>query len=103
MRPCMTEFRLFTSEVLLMLFPVSTQHTGWRPRIDLVDDCVARGVNHRDLVRVILRHVEPVPRSVERHPECVAVELYPPEQMARAGRGNIDSYDFTIAVGGHIG
>src|SRR3981081_4212358 len=95
--------RLFTTEFLFILFTTSTQHTGRSPRVDLADDCVGRGVNHRDLVRVILRHVELVARSVERHPECVTVEHYPPEQMARAGGGNVDSYDFTIAIGGHIG
>src|SRR5260370_13364703 len=98
--------RLFTTEflvVLFMLFPTSTQHSGWRPRVDFADDRVGRGVNHRDLIGVVLRHVKPVPRSVERHPECVTVELYPPEQMARAGGGNVNSDDLTIAIGGHIG
>src|ERR1700730_9160790 len=95
--------RLFTAEFLFILFTTATQHTGRSPRVDLADDCVGRGVNDRDLVRVILRHVELGPRSVERHPECVTVELYPPEQMARARGGNVDSYDFTIAIRRHIG
>jgi hypothetical protein len=81
----------------------SPQHAGRGPCVDLADDRVARDVDDRDLVRVVLRHVELVPRSIERHPQGVAVELYPPEQMARAGRGNVDRHDFTIAIGRHIG
>src|ERR1700704_1794869 len=95
--------RLLTTEFLFILFTMSTQHTGRSPRVDIADHCVGRGVNDRDLVRVILRHVELVPRSVERHPECVTVEFYPPEQMPRAGGGNVDSDDFTIAIRRHIG
>src|SRR5215469_16556886 len=40
---------------------------------------------------------------VERHPEGIAVELYPLDQMARGGGGNVENDDFTIAVGRHIG
>src|SRR3982074_2061978 len=78
------------------------QHTGRRPCLKLAEDGVGRGLKDRDLLRLILRHIELVPRPVERHPECVTVELYPTEQMPGAGGGNVDNYDFTIAIRRHI-
>src|SRR5262245_52954641 len=91
------------SHFMTIIVTTSGQNTGRGPRVDLANDRVGRGVNNRDLVRVILRHVELRLQVVERQPEGVTVEPYPLDQMARGGGGNVQNDDFTITIGRHIG
>src|SRR5262249_46283505 len=102
-RACVMRLLMTESIMTVMIVVTSTQQTLGSPRVDLADDRVARGADNRDLVGVILRHVESLARPVERHAERVTVELDPRAQMARTGRGNVDSYDLTIAIGRHVG
>jgi hypothetical protein len=66
-------------------------------RVDLINDRVGLGVDDRDLVRVILRHVELRLRGVEGQSLAVAVE---PDALDQAvcGRGGDVDDDFTVAV-----
>ncbi len=58
------------------------QHLGRSASINLAADLVGGGVDHRDLVGVVLRDVEASLRAVERHPERIAVELDARDEMA---------------------
>ena len=65
------------------VLPAPGSMPGRRARVDLGDDPVGRRVDDRDLVGVVLRHIERGLRCVERHPERVAVELDALDQVAR--------------------
>ncbi len=80
------------------VLPVAGQHAGRGARVDSGDDVVRRRVDDRDLIRVVLGDVEPRLRGVERHPERVAVELDPFNQLSLRRRRHVDDDDLAVAV-----
>ncbi len=93
--------------VVILIFAVvlvgSGEDAGGSARIDLGDHRVARGVDHGDLVGVVLRHEQLRARGVERHAHAVAVELDALDQAPGGPGADVDHDHFTVAVRGDVG
>ncbi len=71
--------------------------------IDLRDHAVRRRIDHRDLIRVVLCHVQPTLGRVEREAERVPFELDAFDEVASRRRADVDCNYLAIAIRRYVG